>query len=389
MKRHRVLRTFIVLAVVVALGLIPVPAAATAGDSPLTTSTVWTGHGGVVMEVVPLPWSTTPSGVFTLSGIPSGSTIVSALMYGTDWEYSSGDVASATLGGSAVGTVSPIANDPGSPLRNLATYRWDVTSLVTGNGGYAFTMTGLKYPSGAALVVIYANSTEALRQVTVNDGAENLQYSTSSTTFNGVSPGPGTLMIFTDLDDPVSGVSESISFNGVTILGPGNIFVANQGDFASYFELAVTALPGANTATIDADADHLGWELAVLSVVVTTGGVDEVDIDIKPGSYPNSVNLGSKGTVPVAILTTPEFDASTIDPSTIELAGSGARVKGKSGRAGSLEDVDGDGDLDLVVQVHTEALELSSGDTEAILTASTFDGQSIAGSDSIRVVPVE
>jgi hypothetical protein len=36
-------------------------------------------------------------------------------------------------------------------------------------------------------------------------------------------------------------------------------------------------------------------------------------IDIKPGSDPNSINLGSRGTVPVAILSTQDFDATTVD----------------------------------------------------------------------------
>jgi len=117
--------------------------------------------------------------------------------------------------------------------------------------------------------------------------------------------------------------------------------------------------------------------------------VKEVLIDIKPGSYPNSINLGGSGVVPVAILTTPDFDAATVDPFTVALAGSTVRLKGKSGNAGSLEDVDGDSDLDLVVQVYIDALDLSPGDAEAILTAFTYAGLPITGSDSIRIVPPE
>lgn len=42
-----------------------------------------------------------------------------------------------------------------------------------------------------------------------------------------------------------------------------------------------------------------------------------VTIDIKPGSYPNSINLGSNGNVLVAIFSTEDFDATTVDPLTV------------------------------------------------------------------------
>ena len=53
----------------------------------------------------------------------------------------------------------------------------------------------------------------------------------------------------------------------------------------------------------------------------------------------------------------------------------------------SFEDVNIDGLLDIVVHVSTEALELSETDTEAVLEGQTFDGTSIKGTDTIRVVP--
>lgn len=112
-----------------------------------------------------------------------------------------------------------------------------------------------------------------------------------------------------------------------------------------------------------------------------------VGIDIKPGTDENSINLGSNGVVPVAILGSATFDASTVDPSTVTLEGAYARLKGNSGNYGSMQDANGDGYLDLVVQVTTQDLGLVEGATTATLTALTFSGLPIVGSDSVTIVP--
>jgi hypothetical protein len=112
----------------------------------------------------------------------------------------------------------------------------------------------------------------------------------------------------------------------------------------------------------------------------------EVGIDIKPGSYPNSINLCSHGVVPIAILTDGDFDATTVDPSTVEFAGASVRVKGKGALQYSFEDVDGDGDLDSVAQIEVENLGLGEGSTEATVTGSTFGGVEFEGTDTVNIV---
>jgi len=105
-----------------------------------------------------------------------------------------------------------------------------------------------------------------------------------------------------------------------------------------------------------------------------------VYVDIKPGSYPNSINLDSKGVVPVAVLSTVDFDASTVNPNTVHFAGAHP-VRWV------MEDVDYDGDMDMLFFFKTQDLELVAGSTEATLTGATLIGWPIQGTDTVNIVP--
>lgn len=129
-------------------------------------------------------------------------------------------------------------------------------------------------------------------------------------------------------------------------------------------------------------------EIVTLVVSGSGNGPEEIQIDIKPGSYPNSINLGSKGVVPVAILSSADFDATTVDPDTVVLAGAGVAVRGKGNKSlAHEEDVNGDGLMDLVCQVETENLDPGLQTGSAILNGETYDGILFEGSDEIIIVP--
>jgi hypothetical protein len=119
--------------------------------------------------------------------------------------------------------------------------------------------------------------------------------------------------------------------------------------------------------------------------------VMEVDVDIKPFDDANTIRLttSKKGVIPVAILSTATFDATTVDPSTVCFGDAGApgeRACTETHGRGHIEDPNGDGMLDLVLHYETRHVGIDVGDTQACLTGQTFGGQPIEGCDSVVVL---
>ena len=123
--------------------------------------------------------------------------------------------------------------------------------------------------------------------------------------------------------------------------------------------------------------------LVLVGFAITSSAQEAVDIDIKPGSDPNSINLKSKGVIPVAILGSAIFDVTDVDVTTLVFAGASPAhdLNDPLVYADHLQDVNGDGFMDLVCHFRTQDTDIAPGDTEATLTSST-----ITGTDSVNIV---
>jgi len=109
--------------------------------------------------------------------------------------------------------------------------------------------------------------------------------------------------------------------------------------------------------------------------------------NIKPGSFPKSINLGSRGTVPVAVFGSATFDVRQINIATIKLANAPIKPKKNGQLMVNYEDINGDGFTDVVVHIITKNLQLKPTDTQANLEGKSINGTIIRDSDSIRIVP--
>jgi hypothetical protein len=142
----------------------------------------------------------------------------------------------------------------------------------------------------------------------------------------------------------------------------------------------------ATSAALDQNGDFIltgsGTEASSVPQFLTVKFTDVINValDIKPGSFPNSINPRNKGVIPVAVLTTDTFDAATVDATSVLFGATGTEV---GANHYALEDVNGDGKADLVFQFPTLSTGIVCGTKTATIKGSTTLGQAFEGSDAI------
>lgn len=202
-------------------------------------------------------------------------------------------------------------------------------------------------------------------------------------TLNGLANTTFTLEFFANAVADPSGYGEGQRFLGSAVVS------TDAGGNASFD----VTLPGASSTgeVVTATATDPNGNTSEFSGVRTVT-VRPVQIDIKPRSFPNSINLNSEGLLPVAVLTTTDFNAVTVDASDLSRVrfGDVSRSARVSPRSSQLDDVDGDGDTDRVFffsipQIRASGALVGSS-TQAELTAFTTGGTAIRGTDSVRIV---
>jgi hypothetical protein len=111
-----------------------------------------------------------------------------------------------------------------------------------------------------------------------------------------------------------------------------------------------------------------------------------VSIEIEPGSNSTSINPKKNGKIPVAILSTNDFNApSKLDPNSLTFG----RIGDEKSLAfcSGATDVNGDALPDLVCHFKTQDAGFKCGDTSGILMGKTKDGTPIKGSGSVSIAP--
>jgi hypothetical protein len=140
------------------------------------------------------------------------------------------------------------------------------------------------------------------------------------------------------------------------------------------------------------------WAIDNVEVILNDGAVTLL-IDIKPGSDPNSINCNNtREIIPVAILSTEDFDATIVDADSVRFGKTGTEAaevhRDRNGNARRhVEDVNGDGRDDLVFHFRLGDTGFSCDDIpesedSVELTArltGEANGTSTEGEDSIRL----
>lgn len=224
---------------------------------------VYTGPVSATVSAEAFPGVVEAKGSLQVTGIPVGATIKTAYLYTSDW-FSNAPL-QASFGAADLGSAGPASSDG-----QFSNYRWDVTSIIDGNGSYDFDLSGGAQIYSVALAIVYSVPGQPDRTITLTDFSTEvgsptgyvLQTGTPEMNLGLTTPyaGAGHLWLLTNADDSESS-GEGIYFNAAQVGGPID---GNLGTFSSLFRIPVDVQAGLNRMSLTSEGDWYGWTLAIL-----------------------------------------------------------------------------------------------------------------------------
>ena len=266
-------------------------------------------------------------------------------------------------------------------------------NVITGNTNAGVATDGVSYKNFILSNTIHSNGDLGIDQgndgVTPNDdgdsdGLQNYPVleSASKTCVSGyVQSTPNTdltIQIFANsICDPTGyGEGEELVAE-TTVMTDG----AGEGVFSDV-PLFSDVSPGTKL-TATATSTALGTsEFSACLNVPTPPPMLAVEIQVNFNVNDRCVNTNSRGLIPVAIMSTVCFDATEVDPSTVEMNGLFVKYDEETMEYLTIDrDVNGDSLNDFIVYIRNEPDHLTS--TTVVLTGQTFAGVPIMGKDTI------
>ena len=143
---------------------------------------------------------------------------------------------------------------------------------------------------------------------------------------------------------------------------------------------------------------YIGWIAAFLGITIgvpafrepaiaagqSTPPAIRVRIDVKPGDEPTSIEPKRGGMVPIAILTTKEFDATTVDTATVRAGATGTEAG--LFRASTDDDINHDGTRDIMLLFRVPELGLECGGKSITVRGKTQKGEAFEGTESVTML---
>jgi hypothetical protein len=134
----------------------------------------------------------------------------------------------------------------------------------------------------------------------------------------------------------------------------------------------------------------MGASSASSSLLSEGLGPGQMAVDILPGNPDNVVDLKKVRIISIAILGSDTLNITDINPRTIRFEATTQTLVGKTDKSlCHTADINGDGYVDLVCDVKTIGFRVEAGDIPVVISAGTYQRESLRAEGMLRYVPAQ